>query len=87
MSSQRSTSKLAATANTASRLVFGQARVKAYRWVKSRIDLKRLAAADVAFVSYAKAGRTWTRVMMSRLYQLKYGLLKKPSSNATISTP
>ena len=74
MSSQRSTSKLAATANTASRLVFGQARVKAYRWVKSRIDLKRLAAADVAFVSYAKAGRTWTRVMMSRLYQLKYGL-------------
>ena len=63
-----------AAVNSATRLVFGPVRVKAYRWVKSQIDLKRLAAADVAFVSYAKAGRTWTRVMMSRLYQVKYGL-------------
>jgi hypothetical protein len=74
MTTSRSTSKLVTAANTASRLLFGAARVKTYRWVKSRIDLRRLAAADVAFVSYAKAGRTWTRVMISRLYQLKYGL-------------
>jgi len=44
------------------------------RLLRSRRDLKRLAAADVAFVSYAKAGRTWTRVMISRLYQSRYDL-------------
>ena len=44
--------------------------------MRSRRDLKRLAAADIVFISYAKAGRTWTRVMISRLYQSKYNLPK-----------
>jgi hypothetical protein len=35
---------------------------------------KKLEAADVVVVSYGKAGRTWLRVMLSRFYQLLYGL-------------
>ncbi len=46
------------------------------RLLRSRRELKRLAASDIAFISYAKSGRTWTRVMISRLYQSKYGLPK-----------
>jgi hypothetical protein len=65
---------IATAANRTTRALFGDARVKVYRWWKAGVDLKRLKAADVAFVSYAKAGRTWTRVMMSRLYQQKYDL-------------
>jgi hypothetical protein len=30
--------------------------------------------ADVVFVSFAKSGRTWVRVMLSRLYHLRYNL-------------
>jgi alcohol sulfotransferase len=46
--------------------------VAIYRWRRARLDLSRLARADVVFVSHAKAGRTWVRVMISRLYQRKY---------------
>lgn len=35
---------------------------------------KKLEAADLVVVSYGKAGRTWLRVMLSRFYQLLYGL-------------
>lgn len=66
--------KAVAMFNMATQAVLGQQRVRLYRWMRTRTDLKRLDKADVAFVSYAKAGRTWTRVMISRLYQLKYGL-------------
>ena len=48
--------------------------MKLFRWRRARRDLSRLARADVAFVSHAKAGRTWVRVMISRLYQKKYHL-------------
>jgi len=37
-------------------------------------QVRKLEAADVVVVSYGKAGRTWLRVMLSRLYQLLYGL-------------
>jgi hypothetical protein len=42
--------------------------------VRAQRDLRRLAQADVAVVSFAKSGRTWLRVMLSHLFQLKYGL-------------
>ena len=35
---------------------------------------RNLRRADVAVVSFGKSGRTWLRVMMSRLYQQVYGL-------------
>ena len=34
----------------------------------------KLRHADLVIVSYGKAGRTWLRVMLSRFYQLLYGL-------------
>jgi len=37
-------------------------------------QVRKLEAADVVVVSYGKAGRTWLRVMLSRFYQLLYGL-------------
>jgi hypothetical protein len=57
-----------------SRALLGRHRVRLMRWRRTRRDLQRLADADVVFISYAKAGRTWTRVMITRLFQQKYGL-------------
>lgn len=57
------------------RSALGRHRVKLFRWHRALRDLSRLARADVAFVSHAKAGRTWVRVMISRLYQKKYYLV------------
>ena len=57
-----------------SRQLLGDRRVQLIRWLRTRRDMARLQKADVVFISYAKAGRTWTRVMLSRLFQLKYGL-------------
>jgi len=37
-------------------------------------DRVRLDMSDAAIVSYEKSGRTWLRVMLSRYYQLQYGL-------------
>jgi hypothetical protein len=37
-------------------------------------QVRKLQTADVVVVSYGKAGRTWVRVMISRLYQLLFGL-------------
>jgi hypothetical protein len=57
-----------------SRALLGRRRVGLLRWIRSKRDLRRLARADVAVVSFAKSGRTWLRVMLSRLLQTKYGL-------------
>ena len=40
-------------------------------------EAEKLAAADIVVVSFGKSGRTWLRVMMSRFYQLAYGLAKE----------
>ncbi len=37
-------------------------------------DQLALARADMVFVSYPKSGRTWLRVMVSRLYRTHFGL-------------
>jgi hypothetical protein len=41
---------------------------------RGRRELRRLRRADVAVMAFAKSGRTWLRVMLSRLYQTKFGL-------------
>ncbi len=40
------------------------------RWLRGREELRKLRAADVVFVSWAKSGRTWVRLMLSRFYQV-----------------
>jgi len=49
-------------------------RIRIERWLRGREESQRLAAADVAIVSFGKSGRTWLRVMMSRYYQLVHGI-------------
>ena len=41
---------------------------------RGREQLGKLKRADVVVVSFGKSGRTWLRVMLSRIYQRKYGL-------------
>ena len=49
-------------------------RYGAERRVRGWFDLRRLHRADDVVVSFGKSGRTWLRVMLSRLYQLQFGL-------------
>jgi hypothetical protein len=49
-------------------------RVRIERWLRGREETRRLERADVAVVSFGKSGRTWLRVMMSRYYQLVFGI-------------
>ena len=44
------------------------------RWLRGREELRKLRAADFVFASWAKSGRTWVRVMLSRFYQVHRGL-------------
>jgi hypothetical protein len=44
------------------------------RRLRGWLEHGRLRAADCAVVSFGKSGRTWLRVMISRLYQQRYGL-------------
>jgi hypothetical protein len=44
------------------------------RRLRGREQVRKLDEADVVVVSYGKAGRTWLRVLLSRFYQLLYGL-------------
>jgi hypothetical protein len=49
-------------------------RLRIERWLRGREEARRLARADVAVVSFGKSGRTWLRVMISRYYQLVFGI-------------
>ena len=49
-------------------------RIRIERWLRGRDETARLAESDVAVVSFGKSGRTWLRVMISRYYQLVYGI-------------
>jgi hypothetical protein len=49
-------------------------RIAAERRQRGREQFKKLARADLVFVSFGKSGRTWLRVMLSRVFQQMYGL-------------
>ena len=49
-------------------------KLAAERRLRGREQFRKLQLADVVFVSFGKSGRTWLRVMLSRLYQQMYGL-------------
>ena len=52
-------------------------RIRFERWLRGREETRRLQRADVAIVSFGKSGRTWLRVMISRYYQLVYGISER----------
>jgi hypothetical protein len=49
-------------------------KTRAERWLRGREQVKKLQQSDIVIVSFGKSGRTWLRVMLSRLYQVKHGL-------------
>src|SRR5262249_39260656 len=46
----------------------------AERWARGLEDTRKLGKSDYAVVSYGKSGRTWLNVMLSRYFQLRFGL-------------
>ena len=44
------------------------------RWLRGREEYRKLQLADAVIVSWGKSGRTWLRLMVSRFFQVKYGL-------------
>lgn len=44
------------------------------RRLRGREEARKLGLADVVVVSFGKSGRTWLRVLLSRFYQVRYGL-------------
>ena len=46
----------------------------AERWLRGWEENRRLQPADWVLMSWGKSGRTWLRVMLSRFYQLRFGL-------------
>lgn len=52
----------------------GERRRRIDRWLRGREEVRRLALCDAAIVSYGKSGRTWLRVMLSRVYTRRFGL-------------
>jgi hypothetical protein len=43
-------------------------------WLRGRKEYKEVKAADFVIVSPPKCGRTWLRMMLSRFFQIRYGL-------------
>lgn len=63
--------------NTTLSLLFflpAERRLAMDRWMRGREDYRKLKAADRVVLSFAKSGRTWLRVMVSRFYQRRLGL-------------
>lgn len=44
------------------------------RWARGREEARKLNLADCVIVSFGKSGRTWFRVLISRIYQQQYQL-------------
>jgi hypothetical protein len=49
-------------------------KTRAERWLRGREQMRQLRQADIVVVSFGKSGRTWLRVMLSRLFQVKHKL-------------
>lgn len=49
-------------------------RIAIERRLRGKEEFRKLQLADWVLISWGKSGRTWFRVMLSRFYQLKYGL-------------
>jgi hypothetical protein len=62
-------------ASSAALVFLPQARRKAIdRWLRGREEARKLTITDHVLMSWGKSGRTWLRVMLSRFYQLAYGV-------------
>jgi hypothetical protein len=62
------------TAVWASAILPPEQSLKLERYLRGKEESRLLRQADVVVVSFGKSGRTWLCVLMSRYYQLRYGL-------------
>ena len=51
-----------------------ETRLRLERRMRGREEYRKLQEADWVLMSWGKSGRTWFRVMMSRFYQIRFGL-------------
>ncbi len=51
-------------------------RKRVERWLRGREESQRLENCDWVLMSWGKSGRTWLRVMLSRMYQIRAGAAK-----------
>ena len=58
----------------AGRLLPEDKRFPTERRLRGWFEQQRLVRADYVAVSFGKSGRTWLRVMISRIYQRRHGL-------------
>ena len=49
-------------------------KIRIDRWLRGKEEYRKLKLADGVIVSFGKSGRTWLRVMLSRFYQVRYGI-------------
>jgi hypothetical protein len=49
-------------------------RIRTVRYLRGWEEHRLLANSDLVVVSFGKSGRTWLRVLLSRYYQLRFGL-------------
>ena len=49
-------------------------RVASRRNLLARIELAKAERTDLLIIGHPKSGNTWLRTMISRLYQVRYGL-------------
>ncbi len=61
-------------ASYASRALPRETSVRVERWLRGWEEARKLPHADGVVISYAKSGRTWFRVLVSRYFAKKYGL-------------
>ena len=52
-------------------------KIRVDRWLRGREEYRKLKLADAVIVSFGKSGRTWLRVMLSRFFQVRYGLAER----------
>lgn len=52
-------------------------KIRVDRWLRGREEFRKLKLADAVIVSFGKSGRTWLRVMLSRFFQVRYGLAER----------
>ena len=56
-------------------------RIALERRLRGKEEYRKLRLADWVLMSWGKSGRTWFRVMVSRFYQVKYGLPQRELLN------
>lgn len=54
-----------------------EARLALERRLRGEEEFRKLSQADAVIVSFGKAGRTWLRVLISRVYQVRHGLAER----------